>query len=333
MENNITPAPKKKSKAFLYWLIPLCVILPAIGYAIYSGVSVTRTANDLYTAGQFKEARAYYDRVDEYIPFCAEMITACDYHIAQDHLEKGHHKKAYEMFTELGDYEGSAEYAKEARYLIGKDLMEDDDYEGALKIFEEMKGYEDADKFIADCEMKIAIDCYRSGDYDKCFEITDRYYFDREDAKMYNNLALFGAYCEVGATQEEAQELYVALTDSQFGGDDVREALEHPMFFSVRMFGVEWLLEDDYYLEYNIGENCLYNDLPWRTPEGDLYHINDDKGLYFYMEQEDGETEVWFRVTGFNEYISRHPGIMYVIDIDGNMRVFHNADNPMGMSS
>ena len=67
-----------------------------------------------------------------------------DYEDALAVFINGDYETAYELFTELGDYQDSVEKAHEAKYRIAEKYYEEGDYEKAISTFSDLSGYKDS---------------------------------------------------------------------------------------------------------------------------------------------------------------------------------------------
>ena len=82
------------------------------------------------------------------------MLSLCacdslDYKKAMEAYESGDYETALAMFTELGDYEDSAQMAKACDYEIASEYLDDKDYAEAWERFKALGDYKDAKEMSA----------------------------------------------------------------------------------------------------------------------------------------------------------------------------------------
>ncbi len=85
-------------------------------------------------------------------------ITGCDssdYKKAAQLMADGDYAAASEMFKALGDYEDSADQAKECDYQIAKAAFNSREYEKAIELFTALGDYQDSADFISQATDKI----------------------------------------------------------------------------------------------------------------------------------------------------------------------------------
>lgn len=85
-------------------------------------------------------------------------ITGCnssDYKKAAQMMADGDYAAASEMFKALGDYEDSADQAKECDYQIAKAAFDDGEYEKAIELFTSLGDYQDSADLISQANDKI----------------------------------------------------------------------------------------------------------------------------------------------------------------------------------
>jgi len=141
-------------KRILYVLVPVLVIAGlAFGVYKYSerrGI-LYEQASRMYHSGQYADAAAIFDKLRHYRD--ADSLAAkakkadaqiASYERAQKFLENERWDDAYGAFLELGDYEDSAQLAREALYQKGLSLLREERYSEARPLFEELDGYKDA---------------------------------------------------------------------------------------------------------------------------------------------------------------------------------------------
>ena len=85
-------------------------------------------------------------------------ITGCnssDYKKAAQMMADGDYAAASEMFKALGDYEDSADQAKECDYQIAKAAFDAGDYENAIELLTALGDYQDSADLISQATDKI----------------------------------------------------------------------------------------------------------------------------------------------------------------------------------
>jgi len=324
---NAAPAakPRKKKSKALLWLIPLILVVLLAGGAVGGFFAVANTANDLFTAGKYEQAKEYYEYI-RFLPDYDELAKSCDYRIAGKLMEEGSYVEARETFLSVSDYQNSAELADEAHYLYGCELKSEKEYEDAIEVFESLGDYKDSDELRVDCVMAMVIDHYRAGRYKECIELAETCPDSREDAAIYMVLSNMRLLDMEGTDLENIRLIYDVLSESQFHNVDTREALEHPFFFSLRLFDTDWVF-GDYYLHLDSESNSIDYNFPWATPDGDdIWYVNDDTALYFFITDAEGNDHLWFKVLDFVVYFVEHPQAAYIFDAESNMYTFTNPD-------
>lgn len=116
-------------------------------------------------------------------------MLECDYNIAKNDLESNTEENlinAIDKFTELGDYEDSAELLLESKYRLGDLYFDAKDYDKALVTFKEIASYSDSGLKITEINYNIAIDKMKSGDLQGAKDIllTLKNYADTENVLM-----------------------------------------------------------------------------------------------------------------------------------------------------
>ena len=150
------------ARRILLALLPL-VLVAAIIAGIYTFTSrraeAYGEASRLYSAGEYAEAAARFTRLSRFLNYrdAREMAAKAkkadaeiaSYARAGRFLENGRYDDAYEAYLELGDYQDSAELAREALYQKGLALIEDGRYADAKAQFLSLGGYRDAPEIAA----------------------------------------------------------------------------------------------------------------------------------------------------------------------------------------
>lgn len=94
-----------------------------------------------------------------------------DYDKAKDLMNSGDYQEAIEIFTDLGDYEDSAEMIKECRYLDAQQMISDGKYDEAIAAFEALGDYKESRDLITKAQYEKGKSLYNAGEYDKAIEI------------------------------------------------------------------------------------------------------------------------------------------------------------------
>lgn len=142
----------------------LLVLLPLVliaGFAFGAQKLLARRdavyaeANRLYSIGEYADAAVLFGKL-RHFKDSGEMAAKAkkadaeiaSYKLAGKLLENERWDDAYDAYMELGDFEDSAELAKEALYLKGFSLLENEDFAAARTVFEQLGDYRDSE-FIA----------------------------------------------------------------------------------------------------------------------------------------------------------------------------------------
>ncbi len=123
--------------------------------------------------GLFSEARAAFISMPGYLDADALVIKS-DYLHAMSDLKIGTEASllnAQKMFESLGDYEDSADQAKEARYLRADKMMQAGKYEAAAELFGEIPDYSNARTRQQAALFENATAIMNLGNYDEAREI------------------------------------------------------------------------------------------------------------------------------------------------------------------
>ena len=150
---------KRQSRAqvfrrILYVLLPMLLIAGiALGVYKFSArrAVIYEEAQRLYRIGEYADAAVRFDKLRNFRD-AAEMAAKAkkadaqiaSYERAGKLLQNERWDDAYEAYLELGDYEDSAELAKEARYQKGLSLLREENYTEAREIFVALGQYKDA---------------------------------------------------------------------------------------------------------------------------------------------------------------------------------------------
>ncbi len=108
-------------------------------------------ARGLLETGDAPAAEAMLTGLPETLEGREELRLDCAFARGQASLAAGEYETAERIFTELGDYPGAAEKAKEAVYLPALGWMEAGDYDAAIEAFTRLDGYQDSRELIPKC--------------------------------------------------------------------------------------------------------------------------------------------------------------------------------------
>ena len=103
--------------------------------------------------------------------------------------ESGQYNDAAVIFTELGDYENSAEMVKTCKYEAAKALFEAESYEEARKAFFDLGDYENSKEYVDNCEHQIMLQKY--ADVFKALE-GNTWYFNGGADNILNSVSFSG---------------------------------------------------------------------------------------------------------------------------------------------
>lgn len=96
------------------------------------------------------------------------MLAGCDsadYKEAMALYEGGNYLEAAAMFESLGNYEDSAEQARNSKYQYAQMLFADARYEEAIAAYEVLEDYKDCKDCISECKYLIAEALFQEGNY------------------------------------------------------------------------------------------------------------------------------------------------------------------------
>ena len=172
----------------------------------------------LMKSGEYAEAAAEFERIPLYKDsndkalYCRNQAAYLEATALKD---AGEYKKAADIFTSLGNFSDSKDWAKESTYLYANSLLESGEYEEAYSVFCELgaykKGanalyvYKDSAAKATEAKYLYGLVCIESADYKNAVEA----------------LKFVGDYKEAPAKLPEAKYLYA---DSLVGSSDLKEA-------------------------------------------------------------------------------------------------------------
>lgn len=120
-------------------------------------------------AGRYAEAlvalqelmESYPDQFPEAAGYAVQAQSGVDYNRAATLMAERKYAEAAQLFESLGEYDGAAAKARDARYKQAVELLEDGSVNEALNIFTALGDYEGAAEQVALCnEINAAIDLY-----------------------------------------------------------------------------------------------------------------------------------------------------------------------------
>lgn len=151
----------------------------------------------------------------------AFLLTGCgnsDYKKAMTLYEEGNYEEAMVLFTELTDYEDSAQKVLDCRYMMAVDAYENREYASAIVIFTELRDYKDCEERILDCQYMMAVEAYKKEDYASALNYFTalKDYKDADEYRMESAWKALHAYIqENGEKLDSATKLsYVHKNES-----------------------------------------------------------------------------------------------------------------------
>lgn len=212
-------------------------------------------------------------------------LTACDgsnYKKATELYNNGQYAEAAEIFTELGDYEDSADMVLACQYGEAKALYEAGNYEGALGKFEGIREYENSAEYIAKAEHEIMVMTY--ADVLEQLEENDWYYNGGTDNKL-NRISFSGTD--------------VTISYVFFDGNGKHEGEDITVPFEIDDSSIAMTLEDGNSL--NIGYTAGTDGV--KIGAGDYYTLDEvDAALQGYWELRESKPVYPFSYVGTYEY-------------------------------
>lgn len=123
-----------------------------------------KKAMGLYEAGSYSEACEIFTQLGDYED-SAEMVTACRYGLAMEAYDSADYEQAGKLFAELGDYQNSADMVLECRYQTANSVFAAGEYNKALTIFAELGDYADSAEMACQCNYYLAEEAIADEDY------------------------------------------------------------------------------------------------------------------------------------------------------------------------
>ena len=153
------------------------------------------------------------------LPLCA--CSGSDYKKAEELLAQGRYEEAEAAFLALGDYQDSAERAKDCRYQQGLSLMAEGRYEEATELFKALGGYQDSTALFNDCRYQQAMGLMDEGRFRDAESLLRKLGDYRDSAEKM-------AECREQIRQQELAEQYQAALDEMEAGkyEDALRAFE-----------------------------------------------------------------------------------------------------------
>ena len=159
-------------------------------------------------------------------------LCACgkadDYEAAIALMEAGNYEEAIAAFTELGDYEASAQKLEECENILAYAeaiaLFEEEQYEDALAIFTALGDYKDCLEKKVECENALAyqaaLDMIASGDYENAYTAL----VELGDYKDVPELLTH--FKEVEITTENWSDYFVVVEEPEYIKNDFNENVD-----------------------------------------------------------------------------------------------------------
>jgi len=123
-----------------------------------------KKAMSLYEAGSYGEAYEIFTQLGDY-ENASEMVTACRYGLAMEAYDSAEYDQAGKLFAELGDYQNSADMVLECRYQTANSVFAAGEYDKALAIFTELGDYADSAEMVCQCNYNLAEEATADEDY------------------------------------------------------------------------------------------------------------------------------------------------------------------------
>lgn len=168
--------PKKKKKSHKGLIIFILIILAALAVAAYKyapGIINDYKydkATSLAAEGNYTEAITLFTELGDYED-SAEKVKECSYNNALALEEDESFAKAAALFKALGDYKDSAIRNKACIYGEASGALEKGNYDEATKLFKTIKDYGDSSDKINECSYRKASSLMEEKQYESAIEI------------------------------------------------------------------------------------------------------------------------------------------------------------------
>lgn len=144
-------------------------VLVVAAVAVFWGLPALRyqNARQLMETGQYQKASEAFAAMGSFRD-AADQTAACRYLEAEALQQKGDLDSlnaALEIYTELGEYEESAQRVKQTTYAIGEAYFADKQYDQAADRFQTLEDYEDSADKLKLCIYTQADDLFQNGQY------------------------------------------------------------------------------------------------------------------------------------------------------------------------
>lgn len=237
-------------------------------------------------------------------------LCACgkadDYEAAIALMEAGNYEEAMAAFTELGDYEDSAQKLEECEnilaYAEAVALFDAEQYEDALAIFSALGDYQDSLEKKAECENALAyqaaLDMIDSGDYENAYTALVELGDYKDVPEMLTH------FKEVEITPENWSEYFVVVEKPRYIKNDFGEItdilfFEYTLFLkeeiSSRVFNAE---QSNVIFEFTF--DAIYKDVQFGITEGD--YISSDSEYFRRHNFQDLTTLTYNHLSSENHF-------------------------------
>lgn len=148
-----------------------------------------KKATQLMQEGKYEEAEKIFTELADYED-SANLVKQCQLKQAEKLISEGNPDDAKVILDNLGEYEGKAQVLKDYQYALGVKNMESADYESALDIFEALIDYKDCCDKALDCYYNLGQRYFLNKQYQDALE----YYTYADDYKDAADMALESKY-------------------------------------------------------------------------------------------------------------------------------------------
>ncbi len=253
-----------------------------------------------------------------------EYSQATEYSMATENFESGKYYEAWMMFSNISDYEDSAEMALKARYAYADYLFSTEQFDKAEEIFAELGDYKDSKARIEECTMGRGILLYRQGEYEEAEKLFSAFYWEKPLAEAYHELCRFRKDCRYAGIGFNQVLHYYYIFQRYSNVKDFEGLTADPMFHGIRFFSDYTWSDGNGFVIKTSRDNTVevemeVTNLPWMLIEVDdddtnnVFTIRQDDGLYVYMGSYN-----WFRIVSFSGYDTLEPEWVIIEDMGGN---------------
>lgn len=254
---------------------------------------------------------------------------------AEKMMEAGDYEAASLYYGSLEAIPGYADKKKECDLLLIRQLMDGGYHDDALAFIEQLEDSEEAGGLKKECVIAIAVESYRDGDFISCCKHAKNYMYTDDIAKLYYDLGMLGIYSENDVNEFDrarSRNMLRNIISHSSTNEDAAAATKNPLLFETRLYDIYWMEEEtEYYFFWDTVRNTFYVDMPGDDADAGFWSSCDEEGLHFYLDtsmQSDSPSAdtYWFSITGFSEYDTMTPDVMYVTTCDGERREFRNCN-------